>query len=351
MKSLMKALVYHGPGDIRLESIPVPDISPDEALLMVHSAAICATDIRVITSGHRKIPGGESSILGHEMAGEIASVGSNVTGFKAGQKVSIAPVTGCGICRHCVRGDFTVCRDDRILGLGINGGFAEFMVIPADYIKRGNVFVLPDEMDFETAAIAEPLATAFTGLEACNIRPADIILIIGAGPIGLMYLLLSRVFGIQKAIISEIIKERIDIAGYFGADYVIDPGKEDIKEKILELSYGRGPDVIIIAAPSQKAQEQSVELIATGGSINFFGTLPRGQEYIKINSNLVHYKNIKILGTTGTTVQNYYRTLELLISKKIEISGLVTERFHLEDYRKAFEVAKNTGSLKVLFSM
>jgi L-iditol 2-dehydrogenase len=347
----MKALIFHGPGEIRLEDIPVPVIKDDEALLRVHSAAICATDVRVVAHGHRKIPEGSSSILGHEMAGKISSVGRSVKNLKAGQKVSIAPVTGCGTCRQCITGNFTICQDDRILGLGVNGGFAEFMAIPSDYIKRGNVFTLPDEVSYETGAIAEPLATAFTGMEACKVKPADILLIIGAGPIGLMYLMLSGIFGVQKAIISEIMEERIKIARQFGADHVINPEKENIKEKILELSYGRGSDAIIIAAPSQKAQEQSIELAAIGGYINFFGTLPRGSEYIKINSNLIHYKNIKVLGTTGTTVQNYHRTLELLISGRIDISKLITARFPLEKYREAFKLAKSTSSLKVVFDI
>ena len=320
----MKALIFYGPEDLRLEDIPVPEINDDEALLRVRSAAICETDIRVASYGHRKIPGGTSSILGHEMAGEVSSVGNNVRNLKVGQKVSIAPVTGCGICEQCIRGSYTTCQDDRILGLGVNGGFAEFMVIPSDYIRRGNVIVLPDEMDYETAALAEPLATAFTGMEACDVKPADILLITGAGPIGLMYLLLSSVFGVQKAIVSEIIEERIKIAMQFGAHHVINPEREDIKERILELTYGRGPDAIIIAAPSGKAQEQSIELVAIGGYINFFGTLPGGSEYIKVNSNLIHYKNIKILGTTGTTVRNYRKTLELLISNRIDISRLIS---------------------------
>lgn len=347
----MKALVYKDQQGIRLEDIPVPDINDDEALLRVHSAAICATDVRVAAYGHRKIPEDSSSILGHEMAGEIFSTGKSVKKLEVGQKVSIAPVTGCGTCSHCISGNFTMCREDRILGLGINGGFAEFMVIPGDYIKRGNVFILPQEVSYETGAIAEPLATAFTGMEACDVKPAAILLIIGAGPIGLMYLILSKVFGVQKVIVSEIMEERIKVAKKFGADHVINPEREDIKKKILEVSHGRGPDAIIIAAPSRQAQEQSIELAATGGYINFFGTLPKGKEHINIDSNLVHYKNIKILGTTGTTVQNYHRTLELLVSKKIDISQLITARFPLEKYRQAFELAKSPGSLKVLFDI
>jgi L-iditol 2-dehydrogenase len=347
----MKALVFHGPEDIRLEDIPVPEITEDEALLRVHASAICATDIRVSAYGHRKIPEGSPSILGHEMAGEISKVGSSVKNLRIGQRVSIAPVTGCGTCRQCITGNFTICRDDRILGLGINGGFAEFMVIPADYIKRGNVFILPDEVSYETGAIAEPLATAFTGMEACNVKPAAILLIVGAGPIGLMYLMLSKVFGVQQAMISEIMEDRIKIARQFGADHVINPEKENINEKILKLSYGRGPDAIIIAAPSKEAQEQSIELAAIGGHINFFGTLPKGSEFIRINSNLIHYKNIKVLGTTGTTVKNYHRTMELLISKRVDISKLVTARFPLEKYMEAFKLAKSSTSLKVLFNI
>ncbi|MCL4386672.1 MAG: alcohol dehydrogenase catalytic domain-containing protein, partial [Cyanobacteria bacterium] len=329
----------------------IPEINENEALLKVHAAAICGTDLRVITSGHRHIQENETRILGHEVAGIISKVGEKVKGLKKGMRVAVAPVSGCGVCRQCISGMQVFCGKDIVLGLSTNGGFAEYMIIPEPHIKGGNVFILPDNMSFEVAAIAEPLATVFTGLSACEVKPADVILVIGAGPVGLMHMQMAKIFGAQKVIVSEILDERREIALKFGADRVVNPLKEDLKEIIFNLSYGRGADAIIIAAASAEAQSQSLDLVAIGGHINFFGTLPKGKDKVVIESNKIHYKNIKILGTTGSTVLNYYKTLELLLSNKIDLSKFISSKFNLDQYHEAFETAKSTSSLKVIFKI
>jgi L-iditol 2-dehydrogenase len=345
----LKAIVYHSIGDIRLEDIDIPEINENEALLKVKVVALCGTDLRVKASGHRSIKEGQTRILGHEVSGIIEKVGNKVSSLKVGARVAVAPVSGCGVCRQCITGNEIFCSNDLVLGLSINGGMSEYMVIPEPHIKGGNVFVLPKDMRFDIAAIAEPLATVFTGLSACNIKPADIVLIVGAGPVGLMHLQMAKIFGAAKVIVSEVIQSRRAIATEFGADYVINPIQENLKEIVLKNSFGRGADIVIIAAASPEAQSQSIDIAAIGGSINFFGTLPKEKEKVMINSNQIHYKNLKIVGTTGSTVANYCRTMELLILKKIDLSKFISKRFKFEEYKKAFELAKSTSSLKVIF--
>ncbi|MHB8276889.1 MAG: zinc-binding dehydrogenase [Candidatus Humimicrobiaceae bacterium] len=347
----MKAIVYHGINDIRLDDIAVPEINENEALLKVHAAALCGTDLRVKASGHRRIPENDTRILGHEVAGTIAKVGKKVSGLIEGIRVAVAPVSGCGICRQCISGMQVFCSKDIVLGLSTSGGLAEYMVIPEPHIKGGNVFIMPDNMSFDVAAVAEPLATVFTGLSACEVKPADVVLIVGAGPVGLMHMQMAKIFGAQKVIVSEILDERREMALKFGADRVVNPLKEDLKDIILNLSYGRGADAIVIAAASSEAQSQSLDLVSIGGHINFFGTLPKGKEKVTIDSNKIHYKNIKILGTTGTTVINYYKTMELLSTNKINLCKFISARFNLDQYQEAFEAAKSTSSLKVIFEI
>jgi L-iditol 2-dehydrogenase len=347
----LKAIVFHGINDVRLDEIDIPEINENEALIKVRAAALCGTDLRVKASGHRCIPENETRILGHEVAGLISKVGGKVKGLKEGMRVAVAPVSGCGVCRQCISGMQVFCSKDIVLGLSTSGGLAEYMVIPEPHIKGGNVFAMPDSMNFDVAAIAEPLATVFTGLSACEVKPADVVLVIGAGPVGLMHMQMAKIFGAQKVIVSEILDERREMALKFGADRAVNPLKEDLKEIILNLSYGRGADAIIIAAASAEAQSQSLDLVAIGGHINFFGTLPKGKDKIVIESNKTHYKNIKILGTTGTTVLNYYKTMELLISNKIDLSKFISGRYDFNQYEEAFEAAKSTKSLKVLFEI
>jgi len=347
----LKSLVFHGKDDLRIEERPLPEIGDCEALLEVHAAAICGTDIRVKEFGHRCIPDGSSRILGHEMSGKVVEIGNGVNNLKVGDRVSVAPVAGCGYCKYCIESNATLCSENKILGLSLDGGFSQFMKIPQSHITGGNAFVLPEEIDYEIAAIAEPLATVFCGIEMCDVKPASIVCILGAGPIGLMHIILSKVFGAQKIIVSEMIEKRQEMARKFGADVVIDPKKQDVIEEVMANSYGRGADAVFVAVGSDKAQQQAIDLAAIGGYVNLFGTLPKGKEYVKINTNLIHYKNLKVLGMTGTTVKNYYRVLELLTSAKIDLRPLISRVFRLEEFEEAFEFAASTSSLKVLFKL
>jgi L-iditol 2-dehydrogenase len=347
----LKALVFHGIEDLRIEEMEVPEIGDFDALLKVRAAAICGSDIRVKSSGHKSIPEGSTRILGHEMAGEIVKTGSKVKNLKPGDRIAIAPVAGCGYCRQCLKGNATLCSSNTVMGHSINGSFAEYVKIPENYILGGNCFILPDSFPFEIAALAEPLATVFSSLEMCSFKPSDIILIIGAGPIGLMHAVLSKMFGARKIILSEVSGQRRDMAKAFGADVIVNPLEDDLRKIVYDESCGQGADVVIIAAGSPKAQEQSFEFATTGGVINFFGTIPKGQGKISIDSNLIHYRNLKVLGMTGTSVLNFFRTMELLVSGKIGLGNFISGKFALEDFMQAFEYARLATSLKVLFVM
>ena len=347
----MKALVFHGIEDLRIEKIQTPEVGDYEALLKVRATAICGSDLRVKASGHKCIPPGTLRILGHEMAGEIVKAGSRVMNLKPGDRIALAPVAGCGYCRQCLRGNATLCNSNTVMGHSINGSFAEYVKIPENYIHGGNCFLLPDDFPFGVAALGEPLATVFSSLDLCGLKPSDIILIIGAGPIGLMHVVLSRMFGAQKIIVSEVSGQRRNMAKTLGADIILNPLETDLKETVYKESYGRGADVIVIAAGSPEAQELSLELAATGGVINFFGTIPKGQEKINIDSNLIHYRNLKILGMTGTSVLNFFKTMEIIVSGKIDLRRFISKEFVLDDFKEAFEYAKRQTSLKVLFVM
>jgi L-iditol 2-dehydrogenase len=346
----LKALIYHGKNDIRLEEIKTPRPGDFQALLKVKAAAICGTDLRIKNSGHRDIPDGTERILGHELAGEITEVGNKVKDLKPGMRVAIAPVIGCGKCKVCLSGDANMCENCRILGLGMDGAFAEYMIIPREHIENGNVMIISPSISFETGALLEPLATVFTGAEACNIRPSNKVLIVGAGPIGIMHTMMAKVFGASTVIVSEIVKERAKQALDHGADQVLDPGTSDFRENLMEITGGRGPDNIIIAAPSPQAQIDSLELVSVNGYINFFGTVPPEKQPVKLNTNLIHYKRINVVGNTGTSVKNYFRTAELLKSGKLDISGLISRTFPLKKAEKAFDVAESKEVLKVLFT-
>lgn len=348
----MKALIYNQKNKITLEEIPIPDYTEDEALIKVYSAPICGTDLKIIKNGHFKIPEGENRVLGHEVSGQVMKVGKNVTRLKVNDIVSMAPNVGCGFCDECVEGKTQLCKDYEAIGITLNGAFSEYMKIPRKFLDQGNIYIFPNtnNISYDECSLTEILATVLCGAEACKIGYSDIVLIIGAGPIGIVHTMLAKISGAQKVIVSETIEKRREQAKNFGVDALLDPNNSNFKNRLSELTYGRGPDVIIIAAPSSKAQEDSIEIVAREGRINFFGGLPKGKEFIRINSNIIHYKGVTITGTTGSSVYQYRKAVELIISKKVPIKKIISKKYRLEEFEEAFKSASSGNNLKIIFN-
>jgi L-iditol 2-dehydrogenase len=243
-----------------------------------------------------------------------------------------------------------LCKDYEAIGITCDGAFAEYIKIPKRFIDQGNIFTFPDNISFDEASLSEVLAAAISGAEACKINYADIVLIIGAGPMGIVHTMLSCISGAQKVIISEVLEHRLNQALEFGADIALNPTDPDYQKIILKETNGRGADVVIIASPSAKAQEESLEITARGGRISFFGGLPKGEDTISLRSNLIHYNSITINGTTGSNLLQYFKALELIISKKIPISKIISKKFKFEDYEEAFKCASSGRYLKIIFN-
>jgi len=346
----MLAAVYHSPGDIRVEEVERPSIGEEEALLRVRAASICGTDLRIYSSGHFKIPPGTSRILGHEFAGEVAEVGSMVKSLTSGMRIAIAPNIGCGICEQCIQGHNHLCSTYEAFGISLDGAFSEYMLIPKEAIQQGNIVPLPEGVSFEEAALNEPFSCCYNGSRTCRIEPGDSVLIVGAGPIGIMHLFLASLSGASKVLVSEMIEERLTEALEFGADLAINPAKEDLPAAIGEATDGRGVDVIIVAAPSPAAQEQALELAAPQGRINFFGGLPQGREFINFNSNRVHYKQLVVTGTTGSSNYQYRKSMGIIASGRVDLSPLISARFPLSKVEEAFTLAASKKAMKVLIT-
>ncbi len=346
----MLAAVYHDVGEMRVEEVPRPTINDEEALLRVRATSICGTDLRIYSSGHFKIPPGTSRILGHEFAGEVAEIGSMVRSLTPGMRIAIAPNIGCGGCEQCVQGHNHLCPTYEAFGISLDGAFSEYMLIPKKAIRQGNIVPLPEGVSFEEAALNEPFSCCYNGSRACRIEPGESVLIVGAGPIGIMHLFLASLSGASKVIISEMIEERLTEALEFGADLAINPAKEDLAAVIRGATDGRGVDVIIVAAPSPAAQEQALDLAAPQGRINFFGGLPQGREFINFNSNRVHYKQLVVTGTTGSSNYQYRKSMEIVASGRVDLSSLITARFPLSQVEEAFVLAASKKAMKVLIT-
>ena len=342
----MLAARMYGVNDIRIEEVPTPVIGDNEVLLKVKAAAVCGTDVRMLSFGANGIDEDHPLILGHEFAGEIAELGKNVAGYALGQRVAVAPNMGCSHCDMCVSGNSHLCGDYKALGVNLDGGFAQYVLIPEAAVRGGNITPLADTVSFEDGALNEPFSCVLNGSERCRIEPGDTVLIVGAGVIGLMHAKLAKLQGAGKVVISDLSGERLAQCNEIDSDLVT-VGALDA-DLVKSLTNGRGFDVIITACPSPAAQQLSFEQAAVNGRICFFGGLPKDRENISLNSNAIHYKQLIVTGTTRSSLEQYRKTLRFIETGIADVSGLVTKWAPLEKLPELIELAKAAKGLKNL---
>lgn len=339
----MKAAVMYGVGDLRLEEVPVPVIGDDEILLKVRAASVCGTDIRILDNGRNDISEKSPRILGHEIAGDIVKTGKNVKSFEEGMRVTVAPNTGCGLCRNCISGKSHLCPTYKALGINSDGGFAEYCVIPAVAVRSGNVMPLPENVTYEEAALNEPLSCVFNGFERCDIRPGDNVLLIGAGPIGIMHATLAQLAGAGRIFVHDLSEERVNAACEYVKNTV--PVRGDLQKFIAE-NTDDGVDVCIVACPSVQAQAQALTLCTYGGRILFFGGVPQSKLPVGIDSNIIHYKELTVSGTTRASLLQFTKTLDFIAKGIVNVKALVSATYPLEKIHEAFEATRTARGLK-----
>lgn len=343
----MLAAVYHGAHDLRVEEVDRPAIGPDEVLLKVLSATICGTDLRILHGGHRQYPQGTVRIPGHEVAAELVEAGDHVQGYALGQRFFVAPNMGRGSSRATISGNNNMDPDYDAFGITIDGAFAEYMRVPANAVRQGNLMTIEEDVDPAVAALIEPLACVLRGQNAINVKSGDVVLVMGAGPIGILHVKLANLRGAIRVIVSEPAAARREQALALGADRVVDPVHDDLEQVVREESDGRGADAVIVAAPSKVAQESALPIAAIGGRINFFGGLPKQDSTIRFDSNLVHYKELVVTGTTACSTWDCLRAAEIVNSGRLELAPLVTSRFPLREANAAFAAAADGANLRV----
>lgn len=345
MTKKMKAIILYGKGDIRFDEIDLPQIDDDQMLIKVKCAAICGTDIRMYKNGHSKLP----IVLGHEVSGEIVKTGRKVKGYSEGMRVAVAPNMGCGICEYCISGQTHLCSSYKAFGINIPGGFAEYMVIPEEAVRQGNVCRISDAVSFEEAALNEPLSCAYNGFTQYGVYPGDNVLIIGAGPIGLMHAKLAKMAGAAKVILNDLSTERLELVSKIEPSFITIAGS-DIENEISEITGGKGLNVCVTACPAPSAQTGAFKLMDIGGRINFFGGLPKDKEVVEINTNMIHYKQLQVTGSTRSSVSQFRKTLGFISGGILSVSELVTARYRPEDVQKAFDSACAGEGIKTVIT-
>jgi threonine dehydrogenase-like Zn-dependent dehydrogenase len=260
-------------------------------------------------------------------------------------RVAVPPNIGCGICEFCRDGFNNMCARYEAFGVSIDGGFQEYMRIPNIAIRGGNVFRIPDHLSYREAALVEPFSCVYNALRSVKTSHLDVVLVIGAGPIGIMHVMLNKLAGAKKVIAVDIRDDRLETIRTFGADVTINSSEEDLAKAVMRETNGLGADVIITAVSLPDIQAQAVELLATHGRVNFFAGLGKGT-LVQVDTNRIHYKGLQLLGTTGSTHSDYFKSLSLVSEGRIRLEKLITATYSLDEIQAAFDYAFSAKGLK-----
>ncbi len=346
MPDTMKAIVYYAPGDIRIEQVDVPVCGDGEMRVKVDACAVCGTDLKSYVSGNPRIKA--PKIMGHEFTGIVDTVGIAVSGFELGERIVMATSVACGDCYYCKRGHRNLCANIAPMGFTYEGGMAEYTVIPALALEGGHAVKVPLSVPAEHAALAEPLSCAVNSCYNCNIQKGDTVIVIGAGPMGIMNACVARQFGASKIILAEINEERLKQAEPFGFDVLVNPAKEDLASIVMEHTGGVGADIAIVAAPAAKPQEDAISLVRKRGTVCLFASLPAGNSEITIDSRIIHYGEIKLVGSSDSTPEQVEKAVEIISSGSLKADKLASHVLPLDDIMKAYELMKSGKALRVI---
>ncbi len=334
-----KVAVLYNPRDVRVEKTDIKQPTQEQALIKVKACGVCPTDVRSYT-GLRQ--GGYPRTLGHEWVGEIIELGSNFQGFKIGDRVSADWRVVCGKCYYCRRGIFNYCQ--KAQNEKVRGGFAEYGVAIAS-----NLRLIPDNISYEEATFTEPLACCINGSRNTNISFGDDVVIIGSGPIGMLHVQLAKHQG-ARVIVSDPIDSRLEIAKELGADDIINPNRENVVKKVMDITEGRGANAVIVAVGTPETAKLGIEIAGICGYVNFFaGTYPPGE--ISLDPNLVHYKQLVLTGSHDFTPNDFTMALKLIEFGIIKVKPIISHVIKLDDIATAFETVADRKGLKVVVKM
>lgn len=339
MRAIVKAAAAPG---AEIREVPVPSCGPGQLLLRVKRAGVCGTDLHIFEwdrwSSSRIQP---PVTLGHEFVGEIVELGAGVTGFRPGERVSCESHIVCHTCLACRAGDGHVCENTRILGVDVNGGFAEYVVVPAV-----NAWRAPANVPIEVAAVMEPLGnavhTAFAGpLSGCNIA------VTGCGPIGLFAIAVARAAGAARVFASDVSLYRLDLARKMKADAVIDPSREKFPERVRDLTAGHGLDGVLEMSGSPAAMRDGLAALRMGGRLSLLG-LPK--EPFELDWNrLVIFKGVTIHGIIGRRMyETWIQMDQLLGSGRLDVRPAITHVMPMEKFEEAIALLRDGRAGKVV---
>jgi len=345
--STMKAVVYRGINDLRLEEVPVPEIGAGEILVRVHTCGICGTDLKKIATGSHSAP----RIFGHETAGIVAKIGEGVRKFSVGEQVVVFHHIPCRECYYCRHKTFAQCATYKKVGCtagfeASGGGFAEYVRVMDWIVEKGTVRI-PDGVSFEQACFAEPVNTCIKGIETLHLQPEETVLVIGQGPIGLILANLAKRAG-TRVITSDLYPARLTIAHGFGLNLTIDASKLDAGEAVRGMTEGRGADAVILAVGGSGLIRPAMDATRPGGRVLLFAQTVRGE--VTIDPAAVCVDEKALLGSYSASVELQEESVQFVMNREMDLERLISHRFPLQSGVEALNLAAHPrpDSMKIV---
>jgi len=329
----MLAAVLEEPGRLAIKELADPNCPPGGVVVKVLAAQVCSTDLHMWQRGHPALRC--PRILGHEIGGIVEEVSNGVDGLKRGDKVQVYPGISCGTCRFCLQGRENLCPSIMILGFSVDGGFGQYLVLPEKAIKNGCLNPVTHPLSAAEAAMAEPLACCLNGLEKVALKEGETLLILGAGPIGCLFALAAKHQGSDKVILLEKNSARISQAGQKLEIHVLDANKVDVVEAVMELTEGRGANVVVTCFREAALEYPLLDLAAPGGRALMFSGISADKGVVPTDLNAVHYRELSLIGAYGCTSVQCQRAL-VLMGDGVDVSWLISKRVNLHGLEEAF---------------
>ena len=346
---VMKAQVFRGVNQLSYEELPIPALAADEVLVQVQVVGLCQSDIKKIRYPLYEPP----RIFGHETAGVIASVGEDVTNWEVGTRVVVMHHIPCMRCGYCLNDNFSMCDVYKNISTtaGFNpsgGGFAEYVKVPGHIVRNGGLIPIPSEVSFEQASFVEPTNCCLKAVKKAEIAPGQTVLITGAGPIGLMFVMLVKYFG-ARAIATDLLPSRLEKALALGAEAAIDACDPDLATKVQALTDNMGVDTTLLAVPSEKAFFQALDCTRKGGKILFFAEFP-DQVEIPLNPNILYRREIDLIGSYSSSYRLQNLAVDIVFNHRIDVEALISDRYPLQNLPAAVEraVSPTPDTYKIL---
>jgi len=343
----MRAAVYRGVNEVRVEAVPVPKIGRGELLVRVHTCGICGTDLKKIASGSHSAP----RIFGHETAGVVAAVGQGVSQFQPGDRVVVFHHIPCGECYYCRHQTFAQCETYKKVGCTAGfepsgGGFAEYVRV-MDWIVRQGTVGIPEGVSFEQACFVEPVNTCMKGIETLGPSPGETVLVIGQGPIGIILSILAKRSG-ATLVTSDLYPERLTISKTYGLTNVIDASRADTVKTVREQTEGRGADAAIVAVGGNGLIRTAMDAVRPGGRVLLFAQTVRGEATIDPAAICVDEKTL--LGSYSASVELQEDSVRFVMSREMDLEGLISHRFSLSSSVEALKLAAHPqrDSMKIV---